>query len=156
MEVRPARTADLPAITAIAVDTWKHAYSDLIGAAAVERYLEASYSPVGLKARLEDHPIYLAADGRTVMAFADVFVEDGCVVISELATVRRWQRHGCATRLVEEAREHGSGLPVTADVFLGNVAGEQFYEHRGFVPGASTAVDFFGETVVERRWWAST
>ena len=155
MEVRHAHTRDLPAITAIAVDSWRHAYAEMIGSDAVDRYLEASYSPVGLQARLADHPILVAADGKTVMAFADVFVEDGCVVISELCTVARWRRHGCATRLVAEARQHGSGLPVTADVFLGNVAAEQFYEHRGFVPGASNAVDFFGETVVERRWWAS-
>ena len=122
---------DLPAVAAIAVDAWRHAYSDLIGSAAVERYLQTAYSPSGLRNRISDHPIYVAADGPSVMAFADVFVEDGCVVISELCTVPRWRRHGFATRLIERAGQLAESLPVTADVVLGNVAAEGFYEHQG-------------------------
>ena len=154
MDVRTATVRDLPAITAIAVDAWRHAYGELIGSEAVERYLETSYSSVGLRNRIEDHPIFVASDGPSIMAFADVFVEDGRVVGSELCTVPRWRRYGYATELVGHAHALGCGLPVTADVFLGNEVAERFYERRGFVPGDTTALDFFGEQVVERRWWA--
>lgn len=151
--MRLATVRDLPAITAIAVDSWREVHTRLIGFSAVERYLETSYSARGLRHRLEDHPIYVAADGPSVMAFADFFIEDGCVVVSELCTVPRHQRRGCATELIDKAREHGNGLPVTADVVLGNVAAERFYERRGFVPGDTHSYDFFGSQVVERRWW---
>ena len=153
MDVRSATSNDLPAITAIAVDAWRYAYSDLIGRDAVDQYLETSYSPVGLRNRINDHPIYVAADGPMVMAFADVFVQDGCVVVSELCTVPRWRRHGYATELLAHARTLRTSFPMTADVVLGNVVAEEFYERGGFVPGACTALDFFGEYIVERRWW---
>ena len=153
MNVRTATPRDLPAITSIAVDAWRHAYTELIGSAAVERYLEAAYSSAGLRNRIDDHPIYVAADGQAVMAFADILMEDGCLVVSEICTVSRWRRHGCATSLLDHARADRHELPMTADVVLGNTAAEEFYERSGFVPGASTALDFYGEAVIERRWW---
>ena len=151
--MRPATVRDLPAITAIAVDAWRQVYSSLIGLHAVERYLEIAYSARGLRNRLDDHPIFVAAEGDIVQAFADVFVEDGRLIISELCTLPRFQRNGCATELLHAARRHGMGRPLTADVVLGNTAAEHFYEKRGFVPGETISIDFFGTTVVERRWW---
>jgi len=153
VDVRPATVRDLPAITAIAVDAWREAYSGLIGLNAVERYLETSYSARGLRHRFEDHPIFVAGMDGMVCAFADVFVEDGRVVVSELCTLPRHQRMGCATGLIGAARAHGRGRPVTADVVLGNTVAERFYERRGFVPGETISIDFFGATIVERRWW---
>ena len=88
------RLRTTPPIIAIAVDAWRYAYADLIGSDAVEQYLGTSYLPAGLRNRINDHPIYVAADGPMAMAFADVFVQGGCVVVSELCTVPRWRRPG--------------------------------------------------------------
>ena len=107
VDIRTATEADLPAITEIAVDSWRHEYGELLGFAAVEQYLETSYTSEALHNRFDDHPILVAAEGPTVIAFADVFVEDGRVVISELCTIEQWRRHGCATEISSSSQGAG-------------------------------------------------
>jgi GNAT superfamily N-acetyltransferase len=152
VDVRVADTSDLPAIAAIGVDAWSYAYRGLVGPTSVKQYLETAYSSEGLTHRIDEHPVYLVVNGREVMSFADLFIQDERVVVAELCTVPRWRRHGCATALVETARAFGGGLPVAADVVVGNVGAEEFYAHCGFTGGPAYDRNFFGEKVAERTW----
>lgn len=153
MEVRPATTADLPAIVSIGYAAWKDTYGDLLEAHTVDRYLTASYSLDGICMRLDDHPILVADHDDDVAAFADVIVSSDQLVVAELCTTEPWRRHGFATRLVAGAQALAPALPMAAEVVLGNHGGERFYETCGFVPGETVQTDFFGQHIVQRRWW---
>ena len=45
------------------------------------------------------------------------------------------------------------GMPIAADVLVGNAAGETFYAARGFAPEEDVDEELGGEHVRERRWW---
>lgn len=153
MEVRTATTADLPAIVSIGFSAWKSTYDDLLDAETVDRYLTNSYSLDGICLRLEDHAILVADHTDDVAAFADVIVEADRIIVAEVCTADRWRRSGFATELIEEAQSLDPDLPITSDVVLGNHGAEHFYERRGFVPGETVQTNFFGQQIVQRRWW---
>jgi GNAT superfamily N-acetyltransferase len=153
VEVRSATTADLPAIVCIGHEAWRDSYGDLLDTTTIDRYLSASYSLDGICTRLDDHPIFVAADADHVAAFADIIMEPDRIIVAEICTIDEWRRHGLASKLIDEAQQLGPDLPVSADVVLGNQAAECFYEQLGFVPGETVQIDFFGQHVVQRRWW---
>jgi GNAT superfamily N-acetyltransferase len=153
VEVRPATTADLPAIVSIGFSAWKDTYQDLLDAHTVDRYLTTSYSLDGICTRLDDHPILVAEQDDDVAAFADIIISADQMSVAEICTNEHWRRHGFATQLLAGAQALAPTLPMAAEVVLGNHGAERFYEKSGFVPGETVQADFFGQQIVQRRWW---
>lgn len=151
--IRRAEPSDLVEVAAIAEGSWRAAYAGLLKAQTVSSWIEAAYSPEALRQRWEDHPIYLAMESDSVVAFADAFIEDDQIVVSAICTHPSHRRRGAAGLLLQWIRSLNPSLPIMADVVLGSQAAESFYEGRGFVPGETMQVTLFGERLIERRWW---
>lgn len=154
MIIRRAEPSDLADVAAIAAGSWQGAYRGLLKPETVSAWVSTSYSPVALRQRWEDHPIYLVVHEESVTAFADVFIEDDLIVTSALCTHPDFRRRGAGGLLLDWVRSLAPALPIFADVVLGSYAAECFYEAKGFVPGETIQVTRFGERVIERRWWA--
>jgi len=155
VDVALAERSDLGSILQIGRVSVRDAYSGLLTDEAIEAMLSTTYTVEAAQRRWEDHPIFLVATEGTVHSFADAFVEEGSVMLSELCTLPRFRRKGAATALVQNIRHLDPSLPVTTDVILGNRPAESFLEHVGFVPGECITSQLYGERVVERRWYQS-
>ena len=153
VKIREATRADLGGVALVADQALRSAYEELIPAATVDRYLQATYSPGSLSNRLADHPIFVVEIDGEICSFADAFIQDGGIVIAEICTMPNWRRQGCARNLVQRLTRLDARLPLSADVLLGNDAGERFYESLDFVPGETVQMRMFDTAVVERRWW---
>jgi GNAT superfamily N-acetyltransferase len=90
-----------------------------------------------------------------VVGFADVRRAGDHVEVAALSTDPRHRRRGVAGALVRAARAAAPELPICADVLLGNLCGEGFYESLGFAPGEIIQQEVQAEPVVARRWWSS-
>jgi ribosomal protein S18 acetylase RimI-like enzyme len=153
VKIRQAIRADLDGVALVAEHALRSAYEELLPPATVDRYLRATYSPGSMANRLADHPIFVVEIDGEVCSFADAFIQDGGIVIAEICTQPNWRRQGCARSLVQRLTRLDARLPLSADVLLGNEAGERFYESLDFVPGETVQMHMFDTAVVERRWW---
>lgn len=153
VKVRDANHSDLANVAVIADISLTAAYRELLSHATLRRYLSATYSPSALAHRLADHPIFVVEIEREICAFADAFIQDGGIVIAEICTLPSRRRQGCGRQLVYHLSHMDTSLPVSADVLLGNDAGERFYESMGFVPGEIVQLQMFDAHIVEQRWW---
>lgn len=155
VKVSLAKRDDLASISSIGSAAMREAYETLLRPATIESLLEVAYTPAALEKRWEDHPILIAIENGTAIAFADAIVETDRIVIAAIHTRPNARRRGAGTHLIARIRQLAERLPTTVDLILGNTSGESFFERRGFVPGESLEVSFFGEPVVERRWYRS-
>lgn len=131
----------------------REAYTSLLRSATIEELISVAYTPAALERRWEDHPIFIVTTASGPIAFADAIVEDDRIVVAAIHARPDARRRGAGTMLIERIRGLAEGLPTTVDLILGNTSGESFFEKQGFVPGESLEVSFFGERVVERRWY---
>lgn len=131
----------------------REAYRSLLRPATIESLLEVAYTPAALEKRWEDHPILIVVSDSEPIAFADAIVESDRIIIAAIHTRPEERGKGAGSLLIERIRTLAERLPTTVDLILGNTSAEAFFERRGFVPGESLEVSFFGEPVVERRWY---
>jgi GNAT superfamily N-acetyltransferase len=75
--------------------------------------------------------------------------------VAAISTEPGHRRRGIAGALVRAVRGDRPDLPVCADVLLGNLDAEGFYESLGFAPGEVIQHRLQAEPVVARRWWCS-
>lgn len=153
MEVRGATRHDLTAIAIIARQAIPGAYHHLLSPRTISTWLNSAYTEEAVRRSWEDHPILIAFDPKTPVAFAGFVDEGGRVTIGDLFTAPQARNQGAGTALVNAIQSTAGPRPITADVLLGNHLGERFYEHLGFVPGETIPGDLFGESIVERRWY---
>jgi GNAT superfamily N-acetyltransferase len=136
MSVRHAGRADLLAIGRVAEASHWDTYTGLLKPDTIGRILQRDYSPAGV-----------------VVGFADAEAGASSIRLLAIATDPLHRRGGVAAAMLATIRERHPDLPVCADVLLGNLAGERFYEALGFAPGEILERRLFDEDVVERRWW---
>lgn len=148
-----ATREDLASISSIGSTAMREAYQGLLRPATTEELISVAYTASALERRWEDHPIFIVTAESGPIAFADAIVEDDRIVIAAIHARPDARRRGAGTLLIERIRGLAESLPTTVDLILGNTSGESFFERRGFVPGESLEVSFFGEPVVERRWY---
>ncbi|OFW66765.1 MAG: hypothetical protein A2Z12_09185 [Actinobacteria bacterium RBG_16_68_21] len=153
MQVRRASRADLAEISRVADAAYWDSYQGLLKPDTIARLLARDYSPSSLGRRLLKGGVLVVTAGDRLVGFADVAREDGLIRLTAISTEPSRRRVGVGAALVSAVRELDGELPVCADVVLGNLDGEEFYEALGFAPGEVINGTWFGEDVVERRWW---
>jgi GNAT superfamily N-acetyltransferase len=156
MKIRPARRSDLLAIGRVADAAHWQTYRALIGPGAISELMRREYSPSALKRKLLSGGVLVAEshDGE-VVGFAHVRSSGDHVEVAAISTDPEHRRRGAAGALVEAVRGAAPELPLCADVLLGNLEAERFYEAMGFAPGEVIQQQLENEQVVARRWWAS-
>lgn len=150
MRVRRGHRRDLAAIGSVAREVFWGDYRRLLPEGTVQRWLDASYSPGAVAQRLLRGGVLVAESDGDVAGFADLRTEAGALRVEVLATRPGMRRRGVARILLEAA---GREFPQHADVLLGSLGAEAFFEEVGFVPGEVLVGSWFDQTVVERRWW---
>jgi GNAT superfamily N-acetyltransferase len=155
--VRPATPDDAPAIRDVGMAAWRATYTELLGAAAVERFLAVAYSPERIALRIARDDLFVGgvAGGHPsgIDAFIESLIEDGHAHIVSFYARPEARGRGIGSALLERVIELYPGLDISADVLIGNVLGEPFYVARGFEPGDLLDEDFGGDIMRERRWW---
>jgi len=151
--VRRATPSHAPAIRAIADAGWRTTYGDLLLPETIDWFLERAYSEDRVGIRIERHETWVAELDGAVSAFAESEVlPDRVALVAMYANPERRGR-GLGTALLGAITDSHPGLPVSADVLVGNAAGETFYVARGFVPEEDVDEQLGDELVHERRWW---
>lgn len=153
MIVRKAVRRDLLGIGRVATVAHWASYEGLLRPETIGRLLQRDFSASALARRLLRGGVFVAVDEREVIGFSDGVVDAEMVHVSAIATDPAMRRRGVATALLSVVRRLADAVPTAADVLLGNLEGEQFYESNGFVPGEVRNGNLFGDDVVERRWW---
>ena len=154
MRVRPATRGDLLAIGRVADAAAWETYSGLLKPDTIGRLLSRDYSPAPLRRRLLRGGVKVAETGRgEILAFVDAERDRWRVQLTAISTEPAYRRGGIARMLLASVRVSSPRLPICADVLLGNLDGERFYEALGFAPGEVMEGTLFGEDIVERRWW---
>jgi len=153
MIVRKAFRGDLLGIGRIAEAAHWASYEGLLRPDTIGQLILRDFSPSALGRRLLRGGVFVAISSGEVVGFADGEVDPDVVFVSAIAADPTMRRRGIGTALLAAIRGLSRGVPVAADVFLGNLEGEQFYEFNDFVPGEIQHATLFSEDVVERRWW---
>jgi len=154
MRVRPATRGDLLAIGRVADAAAWETYSGLLKPDTIGRLLSRDFSPAPLRRRLLRGGVKVADAGRGgILGFVDAELDRSRVQLNAISTEPAYRRGGIARVLLASVRASLPRLPICADVLLGNLDGERFYESQGFAPGEVIEGTLFGEDIVERRWW---
>jgi GNAT superfamily N-acetyltransferase len=153
ISVRAAGAADATSIQLVATAAWRDTYAGLLRPETIEAFIAAAYSRESLGRRIAQDTVLVADVDGTVRAFADAIPGEDAVVLGAIYAEPGWRGQGLGSALLEELRRSFAGVPIRADVLVGNRLGERFYEHRGFVPHDDLEAELFGEPVRERRWW---
>lgn len=151
--VRVATVGDANAISEVAAAAWRDTYTGLLRAATIEQFIASAYVPETVVRRIERNTFLVADVDDTVRAFADAVPRDAHVTLGAIYAEPSWRGHGLGGMLLDDILRRFPGLPIAADVLVGNWIGEAFYERHGFIPREALDADLFGEPVRERRWW---
>jgi len=156
MRIRRAMKGDLAEIEKVAGAAYWETYRSLVGPAAISEMIHREYSPASLKRRLLSGGVLVAEDAAgKVVGFAHARVAGDHVELAAISTEPGHRRRGVAGALVRAVRGQRPDLPICADVLLGNLDAESFYESLGFAPGEIIQHRLQAEPVVARRWWCS-
>jgi len=119
----------------------------------ISSLIRRDYGPSTLKRRLLSGRLLVAENAGRVVGFADADLEEGAIHLRTIAADPPGEAGGIGDALLSAVRAAAPDLPVCADVLLGHLESEHFYEGQGFVPGETFHEVVFTEQVVERRWW---
>ena len=153
MRVRAARHEDILPIGRVAEAGYWAGYRGLLKPATIGRLLATVFSPGAVSRRLLRGGIMVAEGNEGVSGFVDALPGENGVAVAAIATDPSQRRRGIGRALVDGVVERHAGLALSAEVLLGNLEGEAFFEGIGFVPGEVVPGAWFDEEVVERRWW---
>jgi GNAT superfamily N-acetyltransferase len=151
--VRLATVGDATAIGEIAAAAWRDTYTGLLRPATVEQFIATAYALDSVVRRIDRDMFLVAELDDEIRAFADAVQGPAHVDLAAIYAAPSWRGHGLGGDLLDEVRRRIPGLPIAADVLVGNRLGEAFYERHGFVPREDLETELFGEPVRERRWW---
>ena len=141
--IRPATTADLPAIRALLVETWHATYDNLYGAKRVTEITDDWHSLENLAVQLgREGAVFLVAvtergiDGTSLARIRS----NGQVMLDRLYVRPAAQGQGIGQRLLAAtlARFAADSI-IQLEVEPQNVAAIRFYERQGFVTVSRTA-----------------
>lgn len=141
VEVRPATPADVGGVRDVAEAAWHAAHAPIVGASAVESFLERYYDAAAFERLLEaDEAVFAVADGSDagVVGFVSARPDESDPEASQLGriyvTPDRWGE-GLGRRLLEHVesrvREQG-GERIALGVMAENDRAVRFYEAAGY------------------------
>lgn len=151
--MRRATPSHAPAIGAIAEAAWRATYTGLLAEDTIEWFLERAYAEDRVELRIERHQVWVAELDGIVAAFAEAEPSGDRVTLVAIYADPARRGLGLGTGLLTAVIAANPGLPIAADVLVGNAAGETFYIARGFVPAEDVHEQLGTEDVHERRWW---
>lgn len=154
MIIRKATRADLLDVGRIADAAHWVSYEGLVRPETIGRLILRDFSPAALGRRLLQGGVFVAVAWEEVAGFTDGQVGPDGVHVRAIAVDTAMRRRGVASGLLAAVRALAADAPIAADVLVGNLGGERFYEANGFVPGEVQQGSLFGEEVVEQRWWS--
>lgn len=146
--IEPLREADIPALIALARDTWLKHYPDIITTAQIEYMLAQRYSDAVIRAQLADPDIWwdrLLLDGE-LAAFAQYERSDppGTLKVDKLYARHELRGRGLGSTLLrhieDEARAMGFSR-LKLQVNKNNVSAIGAYRKNGFVVAESAVFD---------------
>lgn len=134
--IRPATPGDLPAVSRVLGETWRHALGPVLGLEAVEAITGRWHAPEALARDLDrpDHAFLVAEEqGGTVATASARLSEDGTAILDRLYVLPERQGGGIGRALMgaafaalRPARLH------RLEVAAANGAARAFYERQGF------------------------
>ena len=153
MIVRPAQREDLLDIGRVAEAAHWVSYEGLLRPDTIGQLISRDFGPASLARRLLRGGLSVVSLGADVIAFADAETVDGALHVGMIAVLPPQRRRGAGSALLRTFDQGALHLPLRADVLVGNLEGESFYEANGFVPGETITSEIFAEEIVEQRWW---
>ena len=134
MIFRTASPSDIPALAALATQTFCDAFAHTYEADELEQRIRETRSEAYFRDALARHTVLLAElDGRMV-GYAEFGPgDDGAMVLARLYVLASHQRQGIGGRLLEAALQApGMQARVYLDVWEHSVAARRLYERYGF------------------------
>lgn len=156
MLVRRATRSDLLALRRVADTAHWDTYTGLLKPDTIGRLLTRDYSPAALRRRLLRGGIIVAEADSAVVGFVDAVLGDRETSLTAIATEPAYRLRGVGSALVWAVRDLRLEHALSADVLLGNLDAERFYEALGFAPGEVLHGTLFDEDIIERRWWLAS
>ena len=150
--VRGATLLDAEAVRAVAMASWRDAYAGMLRSATIEAFFEGPYALVNVRARIVADDVLVIDGPNGIVAFADAVPEADRVFLDAIYVRPEHHRRGAGSALVDAVAARHPGLPIDANVLVGNRKGEPFYERQGFVPVATLNGELVGEPITERHW----
>jgi diamine N-acetyltransferase len=137
--IEPLKEADIPALVALARDTWLEHYASIITLAQIEYMLGQRYSPDVIRAQLEDPAVWWdkLLLGGELAAFAQYErgKAPGTIKIDKLYARHSLRGRGLGTALLrhieQEARSQGA-IRLELQVNKNNVSAIGAYRKNGF------------------------
>jgi ribosomal protein S18 acetylase RimI-like enzyme len=136
LAIRPATAADVPAMRALGVRTWRAAYAAILPPDAIDAGIAEFWNEYSLGAAARSGRMLVAVrDGTLVGLLESDRLDDGRAVVWKLYVTPEAQRHGIGRSLI---RAHLARLAAdgVAEVWLehddANAAAAAFYERLGF------------------------
>jgi len=142
MHVRPARPADLEALTALARQTYADAFGASMSRADLEAHLDVALSPEAVAAMLRQDVILIVEEDEALLGFvqlgdapAHVSSAAGDVELRRLYVNASQQRRGIGTSLLSAALVHARAAVaprIWLDVWVRNEGAQRLYRRHGF------------------------
>jgi len=129
-EVRDAHAQDVPELQRVASAAWRDTYSGLLASRTIESFIETAYATETILRRIDRDTFLVAVADGIVRAFADAVPRERYVTLGAIYAEPDWRSRGFGSLLLDELRRRFPGLPIAADVLIGNRIGEVFYERR--------------------------
>lgn len=155
VSIRKATPHDIPAINAIAHETWPVAYASILTPSALAYMLDFFYAPPALEKQMnEGQSFYLALLGNDAIGFAAISLTNGDTVkLNKLYVLPSLQKTGAGKRLLQHAMNEAKSMG--AQHFILNVNRNNisigFYERMGFSIITSEDVDL-GNGIVQEDY----
>jgi ribosomal protein S18 acetylase RimI-like enzyme len=137
VEIRPAESADIAAVQAVAREAWFAAHEHIIGEETVEQFLAEYYDRDSLEGRLDAETVFLVAVDERVVGFAVAGPTDDptTFVLGRIyVSPERWGE-GIGRRLlraVERRASEQGGDVMRLGVMAENDRAVAFYEAAGY------------------------
>jgi ribosomal protein S18 acetylase RimI-like enzyme len=133
--IRPATTADLPAVRDVLVETWHATYDATLGVAVVDEITGRWHALDVLAAQLADQTCLrlIAEQGERIVG--TLLATRGCdgLTLNQLYVLPAEQGQGAGLALFQAMqRQFGADTPVTLEVEPRNTGAIAFYERLGF------------------------
>lgn len=137
VEIRPAESADIPAVQAVAREAWYAAHEPIVGADSIESFLAEYYDRESLAEQLDPETVFLVAVDEAVVGFAVAGPTDdpSTFVLGRIyVSPDRWGE-GIGKRLLQEIESRASergGERMRLGVMAENDRAVAFYEAVGY------------------------
>lgn len=133
--IRDMTQEDVAHVQTIARESWKKTYEGIIPAKIQENFLNAAYSDVMMKKRLNHSILFVAERDSKIVGFANYsqMNDEGQIELSAIYLSPHDQGKGIGTALLQKGIDEIDGMKqIYIDVEEKNTIGKTFYEAKGF------------------------